>query len=232
MRSPAARALLTVLGMSIFGCPVAGFAKTRALIGGSNRGLEDEEALRYAERDADSVATTWNELALALPSDSTVLHGPRLSELRAALWELVASSTPEDRVLVFLSGHGDGLGLHLRGEVLPWDALRHAFDALRARRVVVFVDACRSGAILTAKGVLLATPLVLRLQPLGPRGRLLITSSGPDEASYESAELQASPFAHFLNSGLRGAADRDQDGRIYAAELYAYLREHTLAATL
>ncbi len=72
----------------------------------------------------------------------------------------------------------------------------------------------------------------MALAPAGPRGRLIVTSSGADEASYESGLLRGSPFAHALVSGLRGAADADGDGRVTLAELYSYVYGRTLSSTL
>jgi hypothetical protein len=110
--------------------------------------------------------------------------------------------------------------------------LRRAIAAVPARSVVGFVDACRSGLLLTAKGIVRAPPLTVELTELGPQGHVLITSSGANELSHESRRLQASPFSAALISALRGAADADQDGRITVEEVYAHLYKRTLAATV
>jgi hypothetical protein len=59
----------------------------------------------------------------------------------------------------------------------------------------------------------------------------VLNSCGPGESSGVSAELQGSVFAHFLQLGLAGAADRsaeggNRDGRVSLHELVHYLRHH------
>ncbi len=135
-------------------------------------------------------------------------------------------------MILFLSGHGDHRGLHVSGELLPWETLEAAVRRIPARVVIALVDACQSGAFLTPKGLSLGPPLSVSLVPAGPEGKVLITSSGANEASHESSLLQGSPFAVFLISGLRGGADLDRDRAITVEELYRYLYERTVAATL
>jgi hypothetical protein len=63
-------------------------------------------------------------------------------------------------------------------------------------------------------------------------GHAFLTSSSEDEASQESDSLGSSFFTHYLVSGLRGAADSGQDGRVTLDEVYLYAREETLARTI
>jgi hypothetical protein len=205
---------------------------TRALVIGTDRGLSDDPPLSFAASDARKLARALVEIGAVPGSGVTLVAGAGAAEVEAAIAELARSLGPTDRVLVFLSSHGSQDGLHLAGEVLGWSRLRRALQALPARAVVALVDACRSGLLLTAKGFLVAPPLALELIPLGPQGRILITSSGPDELSHESLLIQGSPFAQALISGLRGAADSDHDGRVDGEELYRFLHRRTLVATL
>jgi hypothetical protein len=115
---------------------------------------------------------------------------------------------------------------------LPWPVLEARLAALPGAVVIAFVDACQSGALIGEKGFLRGPPLTLEVTPAGPRGRLLFTSSGANEASHESALLGGSPFAHHLISGLRGAADRDSDGDVTVVELYDHVYARTVASTL
>ena len=69
-----------------------------------------------------------------------------------------------------------------------------------------FFDACRSGILVTPKGLLTrAPPLVITVPSAGPAGRFLVVSSGASELSYESVLLQGSPFAMAVRSGIEGA---------------------------
>jgi hypothetical protein len=208
-------------------------AATWALVVGSNEGLAEEPPLAYAESDAAQVARALVEMEVAPAAQVRLLAGPGLPAVVEALAALGA--TAEDTLFLFFTGHGGADGAHLGGRVWPWADVRARLQSLPARLVVAFFDACRSGALVTAKGELVrGPPLALSLQalPSGPRGRFLVTSSGASELSYESVLLASSPFAVALRSGLRGGADADGDGRITLAELYGYVYGRTVAATL
>lgn len=207
----------------------AAAAVRRALVIGSNHGLSTEPVLEFAEQDAERMALIFQEVGGMPAGRVRVLTGRRLVELKAAVSAL--AQAPADEVWVFLSGHADARGLHVRGEIWPWRELRGALENLPAKRRLGLVDACNSGAMLTAKGISFESQLALRIEP-NVRGLALLTSSGSNELSYESRQLSGSPFAHFLASGLRGAADQDRDGQVTLAEVYTYLYARTVAASL
>lgn len=226
------KALVTVLGaLSVLLLAASAQGETRhAVVVGTNQGLSGEPVLEFAESDARAMAQTFVDTgAVDAPRVSTLLGRP-LPEVKRAVEQVARSAGPEDEVWLFLSGHADRDGIHVRGEIWDWKSLRATLDALRVRRLLVFVDACNSGALLTAKGITLDAPLRVSLET-NVTGRAILASSGANELSYESRRLGGSPFAHFLATGLRGAAD-DGDGKVSLSELYAYLYSRTVAASL
>jgi hypothetical protein len=223
--------VIRLLALAVLVASPPAAAATRALIVGNNEGLPDEPPLAYAESDAALVARTLVETQVAPRSEVRVLAGQGLPAVSAALATLGAGA--EDTVFLFFSGHGGADGAHLAGQVWPRAEVRARLQAVPARLVVAFFDACRSGVLVGAKGELVrGPPLSLSVEPLGPRGRFLVTSSGASELSYESILLASSPFAVALRSGLRGGADADGDGRVTLAELYGFVYGRTVAATL
>lgn len=226
---PLATALLVLLACV---CLVdVGRAESRAaLVIGTNRGLSNEPVLQFAQSDASNMAQTFVDTHAVDAHRVTTVLGRPLSEVQSALDQVSAGLRSDDELWIFLSGHADANGVHIDGEVWSWKALRQKLDAIAVRRLLVFVDACNSGALLTAKGVTLDAPLRVSLQA-NLRGRVILASSGANELSYESRRLGGSPFAHFLVSGLRGAADTG-DGKVTLSELYAYLYSRTIAASL
>jgi hypothetical protein len=62
-------------------------------------------------------------------------------------------------------------------------------------------------------------------------GEVYITSTGPNEPAQEWDALGGGLFTHHLMSGLRGAADRDDDARVSLFEAYSYVYEQTLSAS-
>ena len=63
-------------------------------------------------------------------------------------------------------------------------------------------------------------------------GQVLITASSASEDAQESDAIQGSFFTHFLTSGLRGAADRDNDGKVTLGEAYEFAYAHTVSNTV
>jgi hypothetical protein len=215
----------------------------RALVVGANTGVGPDAPLRFAEDDASLMAATLQEVGAVGPGDVTLLTGTDLAAVRAAVRSLAARSQPDDELYFFFSGHGGTDGAHVDGQVWSWTDLRGDLDSVRARLVVAFVDACFSGALLTPKGLVRESPLVVSVTRLSSgqgdprgegseRGRYLVTSSGANELSYESGLIAGSPFGEALRSGLRGAADANRDGDVTLPELYDYVYGRTLSATV
>ncbi len=227
------RAMVCCAILCLFlGAAVAAAGETHAVVIAHNEGLESDRDLRYAQSDALHVGETLVEVGAVTRARLTTSIGTGLTTARRAITALADRINGEDRLLVFLSAHGDHRGLHFAGQIWPWRDIRNRIVATGARVAVVFVDACQSGAFLTTKGFVKVPRLDISVTPLGPQGQILITSSGFNELSYESAMLKASPFAQFLVSGLRGAADQDRDGRVSVGELYSHLYSRVLATTL
>ena len=110
--------------------PVAAAAQTRrALVMGSDRGLPDDEPLRFAETDAQLVAQALIEVGSVGRDQLEVLRGPTLAEARTALASISARSGPLDTLVVFVSGHASAAGAHLKGQIWPWSELKAALIA-------------------------------------------------------------------------------------------------------
>jgi hypothetical protein len=206
-----------------------------ALVVGDNHGEAGEQTLRYAQSDAERLATVLKTLGGFEPQNVTVLTGASAEEVERVLEALDqrARAFPGDSLLlVYYSGHADAAALHLAGSRLPIATLaaRVAHSAASAR--VLVLDACRSGTITRVKG---GTPApafdVTPAFAVGAEGVALLSSSAAGESSQESDALGASFFTHALVSALLGAGDANRDGEVTLAEAFAYAREQTLAAT-
>jgi uncharacterized caspase-like protein len=131
---------------------------------------------------------------------------------------------PNDLVLIFVSSHGspsqmdeEGLNylvLHntdpesLFATGLPMQDLASAIRRrVHARRVVLIIDACHSGAANPAKGLTRVGNFDSKSLALGT-GQLVICSSAPSEVSWESKRYPNGVFTHQLIEGLRSASGR------------------------
>jgi len=156
---------------------------------------------------------------------------------------LARRAGPDDTVIIFFSGHGAQLiGGFWPGEYLcPVEAaldkvkdtfisdeeFTTALRAIRAGRVVVFLDACHAGGVGEPKDPAVHVKAGLSEAAYTrflAQGRVIIASCKPDEVSYELAEMRNSLFTHYLLEGLHGGAARP-DGTVWITNLFGYVYE-------
>jgi uncharacterized caspase-like protein len=227
------------------------------VIGVGRYASPDIPSLRYSVADAEAVYETLVERGgfkkqnVLLLTDKTE-RKPTLRDMKWALGTFLArSAKKEDLVVIFYAGHGapeidprgaepDGLAKYLvpsdadpndlYATALPMDELQIIFDRIEAERVVVFLDACYSGAAggrtfasKRTRAVRVDDVFLDRLAR--SRGRAIITAARASEVSLELPDLGHGLFTHYLLQGLRGAADLDRDGVVALQELYTYLEQ-------
>ncbi len=239
--APATRvgARLGVLAAVLLAGSVRAGAATHVVAVGNDRGRSDEPSLRYAERDATQLATVLRRLGRVRGEDAVLLTGESAAGLRRVLLGVntrlraaAGEHGSDDALIVYYSGHADASGLHLGDTALPFDELRSLVESSPARVRVLIVDACRSGGVTQGKGARPVPAFPVDLTSSGTtKGFAIIASSAPSEDSQESQVLEASFFTHHLVTALRGAADRDHDGRVTLGEAYAYTYRETLRST-
>jgi uncharacterized caspase-like protein/Flp pilus assembly protein TadD len=220
------------------------------VIGVSNyKNLSADAQLKFPHRDAEAFAAFLrspqgggfpsSQIKVLLNQEAT------LAAVRTALgtW-LARSAEPDDLVYVFFAGHGvvegerDGYLLaydsdpqNLYATALSVDELNKVMsERLRARLAVLFTDACHAGRLGFASRGVEDKVLVNRfLDEVGKTGQgvFRLLASRPDELSYEDKRWGGGHgvFTNFLLEGLRGRADRDEDGVVRAGELLDYLSE-------
>ena len=213
--------------------------------------------LRYTVPDAEGLyqiligPAGFKQEHVLLLTDRTE-RKPTLRNIKWALGTFLArSAKKDDTVFIFFAGHGapevdqqgverDGLAKYLvpidaepddlYSTALPMDELQTIFNRIEAERVVVFLDACYSGA---AGGRTFASKKTramnvddLFLERLTrSKGRAILTASRPAEVSLELPELGHGVFTYYLIEGLKGAADLNHDGIVSLQELYEYLEQ-------
>ncbi len=227
------------------------------VIGIGRHESESIPRLRYTVPDAEAISETLvtsagfkKEHVLVL-TDRTE-RKPTLRNIKWALGTFLArSAKKEDTVLIFFAGHGapevdqrgverDGLAKYLVpsdadpddlfSTALPMDDLQAIFGRIESERVVVFLDACYSGAAggrtFSSKRTRAGQVDELFLERLTrSRGRAIVTASRPAEVSIELPELGHGIFTYYLLQGLKGAADLNRDGIVSLQELYEYIEQ-------
>ncbi len=227
--------------------PTAVVGEKWAVVIGVSDYLAQGLDLQYAHRDAEEIRDFLIEKGGFRPDRLRFLSNQRATyaEIRTALFSFLASTQPDDLVLIFLAGHGvqdavnpdnffflahDSDVGNLGGTAIPmWD-LGNVMDyTIRSQRILVFADTCHSGATLDRGGANDGKNLNFfnkYLEVLArKKGRLVLTASQAHENSLEKAKLAHGVFTHSILLGLAGSADDNPaDGVVTAGELVDYVR--------
>jgi hypothetical protein len=198
---------------------------------GANGAAGGRAALRYAYRDAESIAQVLTSVGGFPRDDVQVLRDPAPAELLAALQRATATvaGRPDGVLFFYFSGHSDRSALFSGGRPVQLEALRGALENPAVSVRVGVIDACQGGGWTRAKGLVPDAPFEVTLpQVLSSEGSALLAASAGDEAAHESEGLGGSFFTVHLAAGLRGAADESGDGEVTLTEAFEYARWRTV----
>ncbi|MFD8080342.1 transporter substrate-binding domain-containing protein [Kitasatospora sp. NPDC059722] len=195
--------------------------------------------LRAPARDADQLSEVLADPRIGGFAVTRVVDRTA-QEIRLAAEEFLTGRDPEDLLLVYLSCHGlvdvrrklyfaatDTVKTRLAATGVESQWLLDLMEDCRARRLVVILDCCFSGAF--SHGLKGDEDLALgeRLRGQG-RGRVVLTASRGSEYSWEGEPLSGteppgSVFTTAIVDGIRsGAADEDHDGYVSVDDAYAF----------
>lgn len=150
-----------------------------------------------------------------------------------------------DTILIFLSGHGaidslrPGEFFFLSHEADPqvleptslnMSGLRF-LKGLDCPRVVLIADSCHAGGF-SKEGAKAAVNYNNFVRDFtASSGKVVISSSRPDQFSLEMPDLKNGVFTHFFIEALKGKGDQDSDGIVTINEAYNYVYSRTKDAT-
>lgn len=207
-----------------------------ALLVGTNDGGKERITLRYAVADARAMKTVLEDMGGVLPQDSRLLEEPSretfMREMQALAESIAEARDKFRRVEVFFyySGHSDEDSLFLGESRITYAEIKNLITSMDADVRIAILDSCASGNFALPKGVTRKSPFLLDTA-YDMKGYAFMTSSSISEAAQESGRLKKSYFTHNLISGMRGAADMNQDGRITLSEAYQFAFDGTLTQT-
>jgi Caspase domain len=207
-----------------------------ALVIGSNNGKTVAERLRYAGHDAETIADVLRQLGGVTQVDLAMLSEPDGRDIDRAFDTLSARVRSERKhgqrveVVVYYSGHADDSGILLGGARYDYARLRQRIRDVPADVHIAILDSCASGSFTRMKGGARMPPF-LHDSSNQVQGFAFLSSSSADEDAQESDRIGASFFTYYFVAGLRGAADRNRDGKITLTEAYQFAYEQTLGRT-
>ncbi len=207
----------------------------------------DAEGVYQVLTDTERGRIPLDNVTLLLDEEATQRN------IRSAIGTKIPRRAGEnDMVYVFYAGHGspvmdpksrfhDGMEKYLvpadaelddlRATGISMDEIQKFFGWIESKQIMFFIDSCYSGEAGGRtfqhphyKGRhLLSTEF---LEDLAGEGRLVITACDVNEVSLETPDIGHGLFSYYLIEGLKGVADRDQDGLVTTHELYDYVYEN------
>jgi len=165
------------------------------------------------------------------------------ANIEARMKELTPQVRPEDVFVVYLAGHGAALDgeYHflpwevrytsqqaLRDQGLNQEALRKLLQMIPAKKTLLLLDTCSSGAFAMGPSRGLDDKMAIdRLSRIS--GRAMLAASGSEQMALEG-EQGHGVFTHALLQGLQ-KADRNGNGLIEVGELADFIEELVPAIT-
>jgi uncharacterized caspase-like protein len=200
--------------------------------------------LNYAVSDAKSVTATLQTLGFSADKIVVLLDREATKQrIEQALYETLAQSSPDDRLLVFFAGHGLTASLPRGGEegyLLPVDGdpdnlpltaismddVRKIARRIPAKHILFAVDACYSGFAIT-RDIPPTKVDALYLEAVTQEPAVQIITAGRKGEPVLEEEGHGL-FTRRLMQGLTGLADIDQNGIITGQELATWLESRVI----
>jgi len=231
-----------------------GFRKPRIfglVIGVSSYSSSRIRSLRYADADARLVAEYLADpSALATPAERlrVLLNENATREaVLEAFRDFLAETGPNDLAVIYIAGHGMTSAEHnatyflshdtdpdnLRGTAVDQAEITSLLtERVKAGKVVFFLDACPGGGLgltgvrLRGANTVLSSRFLTELVAR-KNGTVFLTASRAMEQSEEGKLWGGGHgvFTWHLVDGLRGRADRDDDGMVTIDELAEHVGE-------
>ncbi|MEV4315784.1 caspase family protein [Actinocrispum sp. NPDC049592] len=191
--------------------------------------------LQAPQADAESLESVLSDPDIGGYEVETLTNAPS-HEVRRRLNQVFAEASRDDLVLIYVSGHAvkdesgrlqlattDTERKLLAATAVSAGFVRDLMDASPARKVVIWLDCCFSGAF-PAGTVAKADTHVDAIDQLSGTGCAVMTASTAIQYAFEQGT--SSVFTDAIVRGLRsGDADLNADGVIDAAELYSYVHD-------
>jgi hypothetical protein len=215
---------------------------------GINQYQEKGLTLRYARPDAEAVAQFFGGAKASglfrevrvLPLYDATATG---TAIKAALNKMASEAKPEDVVFLYLAGHGTTVGLPgdanaqifyflphdvksgtqvdaIRAGGVSFHDVAEILAKLKAQRVVLVYDACKSGAAVTggAGNERQALAVLARAQ-----GIHILTASTDQQLAQEDQTLGHGVLTYALLAGLAGKAKYEGSNDVMVRELTGYV---------
>ncbi|MFH1985568.1 MAG: caspase family protein [Pseudomonadota bacterium] len=203
--------------------------------------------LNYAEPDARGIADFFRQRGEELFKNAEINGVYNDQATKAGLvagLKTLERSKPQDAVLIYLAGHGESIDEKwyfipydltyperaddVREKALSSDELSGLIQNITAQKVLVLIDACKSGAVLVAFRGFEDRKALSQLSRAA--GVHVVAASSKEQFAAEVKELGHGVFTYTLLEGLNGKAVSKGD-TITVRKLMGYVEEELPALT-
>jgi hypothetical protein len=204
-----------------------------SLMVGHNDGGKNKGHLQYAIKDAKTLSEMFTQIGGVKEADSHLLKNPdskTLDEIFDTLrteFMRINSEKEKGEFIFYYSGHSSITGLLLGNEVYAYEKLKKKINHLSAKVNIVILDSCASGRFIREKGITDFYDPFITEPANASEGYAYLTSCTATQKAYELDELESSLFSHYVQTGLRGAADVNGDKKITLSEVFDYAKNKT-----
>ena len=216
------------------------------IIGISDYSKTSANAL-YADKDAQQFYD-YATMKLGIPSSNIkelVNDKADLGEILINVKEWLRRSAKPNKsdIYVYFAGHGlasqdgtkmyllpyDGRPRLLENTALLRDELFKDIKQANPRSVTVFLDTCYSGVTRNEEMLIAGRPIVIKAKDQAiPDGFTLFSAASNEQISRPLEEAKHGMFSYFLMKGMEGDADTNNDNKITARELHAYVEQNVI----
>ena len=211
------------------------------IIGVANYEKTDANAI-YADKDAQQFYD-YATMKLGVPTTNVkelINQKADRVEIGLAIKDWIIRTTKKGKtdIYIFFAGHGLASDNGKEMFLLPYDGsprlltsaikrkdLFNDIEQANPRSVTVFLDTCYSGASRGTDMLISSRPITIRaIEQSIPNNFTVFSAAAGDQTSKPLEEAKHGMFSYFLMKGMEGDADVNNDNKITASELHAYLK--------
>ena len=216
------------------------------IVGVSNYENTKAEAL-YADNDAMVFKDYATEKLGISENRIKVLLNNKADEkdilLSVQEWLRRSAKPNKSDIYVFFAGHGlasqDGKNMYLlphdgsprllEKTAILRDELFSDIKEANPKSVTVFLDTCYSGVTRNEEMLIAGRPIMIKAKEQSiPDGFTLFSAASNEQISRPLEEAKHGMFSYFLMKGMEGDADSNNDNKITARELHAYVEQNVV----
>ena len=199
----------------------------------------DNDAMVFKDYATEKLGISENRIKILLNDGAD----ERDILLTVREWLRRSAKPNQSDIYVFFAGHGlasdngkdmyllphDGSPRLLEKTAILRDELFSDIKEANPRSVTVFLDTCYSGITRNEEMLIAGRPIVIKAKEQAiPDGFTLFSAASNEQISRPLEEAKHGMFSYFLMKGMEGDADTNNDNKITARELHAYVEQNVV----